>query len=232
MNYLHIITPLWLLWLLRLAAQRVRSYRICFFVDREIWDSTGNHGRLALNSDTKHSREPLDEFVIWEMSLWSRNKYAFPTPRVDISFQSYHRTQLRPSFTALSSFQPRKDLNVNTSNGATKPSQTCRMQRMRRPWEVGCIKLPSVSCKKVTNASSLAVAHVGAYVCWMMHFEAWLLPWFLQPFQRSSMCHWITWCHFHIFQRWDARVYSKFQFGFDLESSFQCKHSTTQKSKR
>ena len=84
--------------------------------------------------------------------------------KVDISFQSYHSTQLRPSFTALSSLQPRKDLNVNTSNGATKPSQTCRMQRMRRPWEVGCIKLPSVSCKKVTKASSLAVAHV-AHMC-------------------------------------------------------------------
>lgn len=89
------------------------------------------------------------------MNLWFEWKQIhFSDAKVDISFQSfqsYHSTQLRSSFTALSSLQPRKDLTVNTSYGAAKPSQTCRTQRMRRPWEVECIKLPSVSCKKVTH---------------------------------------------------------------------------------
>ena len=102
----------------------------------------------------------------WWICDLSGSKYTFSDAKVDISFQSfqsYHSTQLRSSFTALSSLQPRKDLTVNTSYGAAKPSQTCRTQRMRRPWEVKCIKLPSVSCKKVTH--QVLLSHMWRPMC-------------------------------------------------------------------
>lgn len=63
----------------------VLSYRISFFVDSEIRDSTGDHGRLAPNLDTKKIKR-----TTWWICDLSGSKYTFPMPRWTFPFNPFN----------------------------------------------------------------------------------------------------------------------------------------------
>lgn len=69
----------------KMGCTAVLSYRISFFVDSEIRDSIGDHGRLAPNLDTKKIKR-----TTWWICDLSGSKYTFPMPRWTFPFNPFN----------------------------------------------------------------------------------------------------------------------------------------------